>query len=89
MNVKLHFKLYVRGRTSSLLEIFFNNMKNLLFIYIYINLKKNCILFFKRKYYCKKEGNALPVCDIQNHMVKPRTENLTGRGLVKFLMPYI
>lgn len=57
-------------------------------IYLY-KKKTNRILFFKRKYYCKKEGNALCVCDIQNHMVKSRTEDLTSRGLVKFLMPYI
>jgi len=37
-------------------------MGNLLLIYI-----KKPTAFFKKKYYFKEEGNALHVCDIQNH----------------------
>lgn len=61
-------------------------MENLLLICI---LKSYCILFFNTKYYCKKEGNVLHVCDIQNYMLKQGTEDLTSQGLIKFLMLYI
>lgn len=51
--------------------------------------KKKLHSFLQKKILLQERRNALHVCDLQNHVVKPGTENLTSRGLVKFLMPYI